>query len=60
MADYITLLGAEQVQRAASQMDGAASEMTRAANTFDCAVDRLIRAMQEHADRMEALNRAER
>lgn len=35
MADYITLLGAEQVQSAASQMSSAAHEMRQAAGTID-------------------------
>ena len=34
MADYITLLGAEQVQSAASSMSSSASEMRSAAGTI--------------------------
>lgn len=34
MADYITLLGAEDVQRAANSMRQAADDMQRAANLY--------------------------
>ena len=37
---YITLLGAEQVQSAASRMESAASQMSRAASEIDGALDR--------------------
>ncbi len=40
MKDYITLLGAEQVQSAASSMNGAADRMQRAADTMRDAADR--------------------
>ena len=39
MADYITLLGYEQVQRAASSMANSAEEMQRAASTISEALD---------------------
>jgi len=35
MTDYVTLLGAEQVQSAARQMASAADEMRRAAGSID-------------------------
>jgi hypothetical protein len=35
MRDYVTLLGAEQVQSAANTMSHAADEMKRAANMID-------------------------
>lgn len=38
MAEYITLLGAEDVRRAANEMTGAASAMRSAASEFDSAV----------------------
>jgi hypothetical protein len=53
MSEYITLLGAEQVQSAARSMSSAASTMQSAASTIDSAVDKLILAMQEHADRIQ-------
>ena len=44
--DYTVLLGAEQVQRAAAAINGAATEMTRAANQLDEAL-RLQRAFMD-------------
>lgn len=46
MSDYITLLGAEDVSRAASRMESAAEQMQRAATAFDNTADRLIRAFE--------------
>ena len=59
MSDYITLLGAEQVQSASTRMGTAADDMRAAANTFGDHVDRLIRAMEEHACRIENAARDE-
>ena len=46
MSDYITLLGAEDVSRAASRMESAAEQMQRAASAFDHTAERLIRAFE--------------
>lgn len=54
MSEYVTLLGAEQVQSAGSAMRSAADEMQRAASTIDQAVDRLCRAFDEAAQRAHA------
>jgi hypothetical protein len=47
MSDYVTLLGAEDVQRAASQMREAASEMSRAAGEITEAVARLRSVLED-------------
>lgn len=52
--EYMTLLGAEQVERAASGMARAAEEMQRAAWAFDNAIERLRTILDEHASRVEA------
>ena len=54
MSNYTTLLGAEDVARAGHNMQAAADQMQRAANQFDESITRLIRAMEEHATRIEA------
>lgn len=55
MADYITLMGAEQVQSAASTMSSAASEMNRAAANIDGAFERHQRFMEEWLNRFEQI-----
>lgn len=50
MSNYTTLLGAEEVERAGRNIEGAAETMTRAANTMDAAADRIERAMQPPPD----------
>lgn len=40
MADYIMLLGSEQVQNAAHQMQSAADQMQRAVSSIDDALER--------------------
>lgn len=52
-ADYITLLGAEQVQSAAGAMRNAADEMQRAANTMDCALASQRTFLEEWLNRFE-------
>jgi hypothetical protein len=52
--DYTTLLGAEGVERAGRNMQSAAEHFDRCMFNFDAAVDRLIRALDEHASRIEA------
>lgn len=59
MADYIILLGAEQVQSAGSRIAQAADEMQRAANLISESADRLIRALDDHAMRVEAAARGD-
>jgi hypothetical protein len=54
MAEYMTLMGAEQVQRAGSSMATAAEKMEAAAGSISWSVDRLVRALEEHAQRIEA------
>lgn len=55
MADYITLMGSEQVQSAASTMSSAASEMLRAASNIDGALERHQRFMDEWLNRFEQI-----
>ena len=55
MNGYVTLLGAEQVASAASTMVRAADDMQRAASQFDQVTERLVRALEEHASRIEAV-----
>jgi uncharacterized protein YukE len=54
MGDYVTLIGAEEVGRAGQNMRQAADEMQRAANQINDTVERFIRALDEHAARIEA------
>lgn len=55
--EYIHLVGAEQVQSAGRQMQGAADDMRCAASNIDSAlhshVDRLIDALSSHARAMD-------
>lgn len=51
--EYMTLMGAEQVQSAGVMIRNAAESMGSAANTFSEAVDRMGRILGEHADRIE-------
>jgi hypothetical protein len=53
MPDYMTLLGAEQVQAAARTIASAADGMQSAASSFSCAVDKLERVLDDHARRIE-------
>lgn len=53
MRDHITLLGAEQVQSAASTMRSAADEMSRAASNIDGALERHQRFMDDWLSRFE-------
>jgi uncharacterized protein YukE len=47
MAEYITLLGSEQVQNAARQMQSAADRMQSAASSFEFQVERFLRGTAE-------------
>ena len=53
MSEYVTLLGAEQVQSAANSMRNAAEEMHRAANTIDAALQQHRMFMEEWISRFE-------
>lgn len=55
MADYITLMGAEQVQSAASRMSSAASEMIRAASSIEDSFQRHQRFMDDWLQRLESV-----
>lgn len=54
MSEYVHLIGAEDVSRAGFNMQHAADEMTRSANLFSEVAERLMRALDEHASRIEA------
>jgi hypothetical protein len=51
--EYITLMGAEQVQSAGVTIRNAAESMGSSANCFAENVDRMGRILQEHANRIE-------
>lgn len=51
---YVTLLGAEQVQSAASTMSHAAGEMKRAADQIDDALRRHSQFLEDWITRFEA------
>jgi hypothetical protein len=55
MADYITLLGAEEVSRAASNMSSAAADMQRAASTMQSAFDQQERFMNDWLSRLDGI-----
>ena len=47
MAEYMTLMGSEDVARAGSRMSSAADDMCRAASNFDCSVESLKRFLDD-------------
>lgn len=55
MADYITLLGSEQVQSAAHQMRSAADQMQRAASQIDDSLHRHRMFLDDWLQRFEAI-----
>lgn len=55
MAEYITLIGTEEVRRAGGEMGRAAQAMLNAASTFDSALDRHHRFMDDWLLRLEQL-----
>lgn len=57
MADYITLLGAEDVRSAASAMQRAADEMRQAAGTIDHAMLQQRQFMEDWLYRFEQILR---
>lgn len=54
MSNYVTLIGAEDISRAGHNMRDAAERMERAASSFGEYAERLMRALDEHATRIEA------
>ena len=59
MSEYITLMGAEQVQNAASMMVRAAEQMARAASNMDDALERHRRLMDDWLGRFAEIVTAE-
>lgn len=53
MTEYITLMGAEQVQNAACTMSSAASQMQSAASQIEDSQRRHMEAMDQWLDRLE-------
>jgi hypothetical protein len=53
MADYVTLMGAEDVSRAAGRMQSAADDMKRAAGEIDAAMERHRRWADDWLDRLQ-------
>ena len=51
--EYVHLMGAEDVQRAGSSIREAAQQMQYAASQFNSDIERMIRALEEHAYRIE-------
>lgn len=51
--DHVLLIGADDVRSAGNTISSAADTMRQAASTFDGAVDRLVRALDDHATRIE-------
>lgn len=55
MAEYINLLGAEDVSRAASQMSSAASDMQRAADSISYSLEAHQRFMDDWLLRLQGV-----
>ena len=55
MADYITLLGAEDVRSAASTMKQAAEQMERAAGNIQYSIEMLGRMLEEKLATLEQI-----
>lgn len=58
MAEFITLLGAEDVTRAASSMRSSAEGMLRAANIISESNDQFIRRFEDLVTRMEMMEKS--
>lgn len=54
MSSYVTLLGADDVSRAAGRMQSAAEEMQRAASNMDAVLERHQRFLDDWLQRFEA------
>jgi hypothetical protein len=52
VSNYVSLLGAEDVALAGRNISGAADQMERAASSMDSFAERLIRALDDHAMRV--------
>lgn len=59
MSDYITLVGAEEVTRAAGRMQSAADQMSQAASSIDHSLEMFLRRFEELVVRMEEANKKE-
>jgi len=57
MTDYITLLGAEDVSRAASTMSEAADNMYRAASLISETMERSMTRLEHVTDRLAEIHR---
>lgn len=55
MADYVTLMGAEQVQSAGRTISSAADSMQSAASNFGAYVEQLGRVLSAHEENMTVL-----
>lgn len=58
MAEYVYLVGGEQVSQAASSIRVAANDLMHAASTISESVSRLERIAAEYIERLEQLNRS--
>lgn len=54
MSGHITLLGAEDVQRAGRQIEAASDNVARAASSMDHSAERMSQALNQTAARIEA------
>ena len=54
MSEFVTLLGAEEVSRAASRIQSAAGSMENAAASIDHSHDMFLRRFEDLVSRMEA------
>lgn len=55
MSNYVTLVGAEEVQRAASRMAAASEEMQRAASTISFALEQHQRSLDDWLNRLDGI-----
>lgn len=55
MTEYVHLVGAEEVSRAAGRMQAAADDMNRAAMSIESSLDTFSRRMEEWIQRLEVL-----
>jgi hypothetical protein len=53
MSKYITLLGAETVSRASSQMDSAADKIGNSVSSLDYSIDRLEHFLNDWLERFQ-------
>ena len=54
MSEFVTLLGTEEVSRAASRIESAAGSMENAAASIDHSHDMFLRRFEDLVSRMEA------